>query len=149
MSYGPDITSGQTYTASAEFNPVTSGADKAFDDNSGTYWNPTNDNSVPSWLKIQFGSSKTVTKITLNWYDTATYTYTFEGSTDNSSWTTLLTITTKSYTGGVVTEETFSNSTAYLYYKINVTAKTGGTYLIINEMEMMETLSGTNFLMMF
>jgi hypothetical protein len=131
-----DLTKGQTYSASTSGG---GGEDesKAFDDNSGTYWNPTNSNTLPQWLKVEYSSATVINKINLNWYDTATYTYTFEGSNDDVSYTTLLTIAAKSYTANTLTSETFVNTTAYKYYRINITAKIGGGYVIIREMEML------------
>ena len=50
-TYGSDVTSGQTFTASAS-NSAGENQDKAFDDNASTYWNPTNSSAVPQWIKV-------------------------------------------------------------------------------------------------
>ena len=72
-------------------------------------------NTTP-WLAIDLGEALIVTKVKT--YYTATYdnvTCTIQGSNDNKSWTTLSTKTGKQ-TGP--TDWSFSNSTAYRYYRL-------------------------------
>ena len=73
--------------------------------------------------------------------------WTFEGSADSASWTVLDTQTgvtdweqaTTSNYAEKWKEYTFSNSTAYRYYRLNVSANNGHpTYLALTELEMYE-----------
>lgn len=66
--------------------------------------------------------------------------WTFEGSNNGSSWTTLDTRTSQTAwaVGGESRNFTFSNSTAYRYYRLNVTANNTGTQLFVNALEMFE-----------
>jgi len=65
--------------------------------------------------------------------------WTFEGSNDGSTWDVLDTQTGKSSDLGthVWNEFPITNSTAYRYYRLNITANGGGSYLIIQEIEML------------
>ena len=65
--------------------------------------------------------------------------WTFEGSNDGSNWDVLDTKTGKSADlgGHVWSEFPITNSTAYRYYRLNITANGGGTYLVIQEIEML------------
>jgi hypothetical protein len=130
-----DLTAWQTYSASAN-NSAGENESKAFDDNSATYWNPTNSTNVPEWIKVQFNSATVVNKITVEWMHTAVYTYTFSGSNDDISYTTLLTINAKSYSGDTVTPEVFSNTLPYIHYRLEITGFTAGPNLVLREMEM-------------
>jgi len=131
-----DLTGGQTFTASATY----AGSDvaNAFDNDAGTYWNPANNNATPQWIKVQFGTAKTIRKITLNFFQSGDYSWTLEGSNDNSAWTTIHSEAVKAYVDGVVGSTTFANATAYLYYRLTITATTAPAFLCIREMELME-----------
>ena len=78
------------------------------------------------WLQYQFTSAKIVTKATFNvnsgssQYPNYCYRYIVSGSNDGSEWTELV---NETYDGNVANpsiETTFSNSTAYLYYRLTV-----------------------------
>lgn len=75
--------------------------------------------------------------------------WTIQGSTNGTSWTTLDTRTGQTITYGTavtsaMTEYTFSNTTAYSYYKISITAINYGIsgYVVIGEMAFEQPLSG-------
>ena len=67
--------------------------------------------------------------------------WTFQGSNNDTDWTTLDTQSgiSSGWTIGVPREFIGSNSTAYRYYRINFTAFNDGTYLIIGEVEFKNT----------
>ena len=105
------------------------------------------------WIGQDFGAGneKTVVKYRmLNGISTLTFPpkdWTFEGSADSASWTVLDTQTgvtdweqaTTSNYAEKWKEYTFSNSTAYRYYRLNVSANNGHpTYLALTELEMYE-----------
>ena len=65
--------------------------------------------------------------------------WTFEGSNDGSNWDVL--DTRAGMSAGLSThawnEFPITNSTAYRYYRLNITANGGGQYLVIQEIEML------------
>lgn len=76
----------------------------------------------PAWLKYEFPTAKVVNKYRIS--PLGTYTpsdWTFEGSNDNSSWTVLDTRTSQTGWSSAQTY-TFTNTTAYTYYRINISA---------------------------
>ena len=97
---------------------------------------------VPQWLSIDFGSSIIIDAYTV--FGTSNQVanprnWTFEGSNNNVSWTTLHTVTLpaaiaggSSYSSGSI-----SNLNAYRYYRINVSL-TGGNPPAITELELYE-----------
>ena len=99
--------------------------------------------SIPEWLKQDFGAGneKKIAKYTLNNGGVSNGVikdWTFEGSNDDTNWDVLDTRTGQNPVN--YTAYTFSNSTAYRYYRIVVTAINSGDAATIWEMEMMELL---------
>lgn len=100
------------------------------------------------WLSYEFLTPKTITKYTLigqtGYQARSPKNWTFEGWNETTSqW--LILDTQNNITGwsdNVKKEFTFTNSTAYKKYRINITANNGDSqYLAIAEMEMMESLT--------
>lgn len=125
------LTTGSGASASKE-NPPSETAPKLFDGSTSTKW------FAPAvgaaWVQYNFGSgdARKVTGYLLssandmpqrdpkNWQ--------FEGSNDGSTWTTLDTRTGETFNARFQTRAfTFSNTTAYQYYRLNVTANNGGS----------------------
>jgi hypothetical protein len=103
-------------------NDSTYAAWKAFDNDVNTYWNNLaqgDGGGLPVWLKYDFGSAnaKIVHSYFMNLYNYSN-SWDFQGSNDNSAWTTLDSQTNQ--TGGDHTYN-ISNTTAYRYYRINFT----------------------------
>jgi hypothetical protein len=72
-------------------------------------------------------------------YGTASYSptaWTLKGSNNGSSWTTLDTRSGISWGASEKKEFCFTNTTAYLYYQINITAGGVSGEVIINEIEL-------------
>ena len=88
--------------------------------------------SLPQWLKLDLGSQISVNQIITHFYDgdSRTYTYYIEGSTDGSSWTTI--VSTK--TGKSVVTDTFSQVTAR-YIRITITGNTANPGAHIEEIK--------------
>lgn len=114
--------------------------------------------AVPQWLKYNFGSSpKVIVKytVTARYYSSdqtrCPKDWTFEGSNDNTNWDILDTRTNETgwntnTSPTTKREYTFANTTAYQYYRINITANNGGTsYVAIGEMEMMSNVVYTDY----
>ena len=104
---------------------------KAFDKNAASYWFAT---ATTGWLKYQYATAATITAYSLacdgNGYGPSGWT--FEGSNDNSNWTVL--DTRSGYGSTLTTTPVYfycSNSTAYIYYRLNCTgAATAGNLAI-------------------
>lgn len=84
----------------------------AFDDSAGTGW--LSATAVPSWLKWDFGAgnAKTIRQISItgswNVPSASPKDFTLEGSNDDSSWTTVLTVTGQTAWTGSTDVRTFN-----------------------------------------
>lgn len=93
---------------------------------SGDYWAST---AVTGWLKLDWGSSVTITGYALSSSGSTNMSpadWTFEGSDDDSSWTTLDTQTglSSGWASGVLRYFAIA-SASYRYYRINISANAG------------------------
>jgi F5/8 type C domain/Pectate lyase superfamily protein len=101
----------------------------AVDGNTNTYWESA-DNAFPQWIQVDLGSSHSISRIVLDLppsssWGTRTQTLSVLGSTNGSSYTTLVGSTNYTFnpsTGNTVTI-TFS-ATSTQYVKLNFTANT-------------------------
>ena len=139
------IPAGVTVTESAH-----QGSDdvtKLFDGNNSSRWEVNyGGTSSPAWCKIDFGSGneKTIGKIEMyKASDQGPRDYTLAGSNDDSSYTTLLTIVDEGYGGW--SNNTFSNSTAYRYYKLEITDDAGssGSQTNFQELNLYNVIAGS------
>lgn len=124
--------------------PPAEPATMAFDGDASTFWE-TNGTST-GWVQAQLAVAVALTGYSLTsrsgFTTRAPKDWTFQGSNDGSTWTTLDTRTgVTSWTGGDTKTFTFSNSTAYLYYRVNVTANNGNAYLTIVECNLASALT--------
>jgi lysophospholipase L1-like esterase/fibronectin type 3 domain-containing protein len=106
------------------------GATKAFDGSAATKWfNGGGGNT--GWLQYSFGgASKVVIGYTLasanDAADRNPKNWQFQGSQDGSSWTTLDTRTGETFPGFFASKSyAFTNTTAYGFYRLNITANNG------------------------
>jgi len=124
--------------------------DRMFTDAYNHHWLSGPDLGSTGWLMYDFGAgnAKTIQKYTLACYDTARApkSWTFQGSADGATWTVLDSRSNETgWIRAVVRPYTLLNSTAYRYYKLNITNNNGGNVVDIDQWEMMESLavSGT------
>lgn len=121
---------------------------KAFDSNSGgTYW--LGQNAGVDSLKLDTGgvggsyvlTSYAIKVNTIPEPNRAPKNWTMQGSQDNSSWTTLDTETNQtSWTSGQTRTFTLSNSTAYRYYRLNISSNNGdATYTQVADLFLYST----------
>ena len=116
---------------------------RAFDRNTTTVWQ-TAGGVTSAILTYQFPISKIIKRYSFKNFGATTgaRNFTFEGSNDGSSWTTLDTQTSINVgANGIFTSGLLANTTAYLYYRINVTTVNGGTAIQMTEFEMTESIS--------
>ena len=144
--YTSDLLTGGTPSALHADTPAF-----ACDDNTGTTYS--HSSTRPWWWKYDFGAGngKTITKLLFKSPKTGTAggnatikDFTLEGSDNDSDWDVV-------YTGQITNDTneqsfTFTNSTSYRYYKINVTtAWCTDNEGYIYEIEMMETVLPTTY----
>ena len=140
MSYTSDVCTGGTasstrwYSTSYDYN-------KAFDNSDSTYWDGYRF-EAGDWIKYDLGSG--VTKVAAQYtiqiastvYPTS---WKFQGSNDDTNWTDIDTQTGQTFTSGEKrTYNSFSNSTAYRYYRWLLNAINTGNEPSIAELEIME-----------
>jgi hypothetical protein len=137
---GSDITNyGGTLTAQYQTGSP-SGEDytKVIDNSTSTKYYTAH---AAAWIRFQPTTSNVVVKYTItsgndvpardpkNW--------TLQGSNNGTSWTTLDTQSNQTFATRLLTKTyTFSNSTAYAYYRLNITAVSSGSVMQMSEWEL-------------
>jgi hypothetical protein len=106
----------------------------AFDASASTFWDTNGTSS--GWLQAQLSTAVALTTYKITRRDDIPNrnpkTWTFKGSNDGTTFTTLDTQTNITWpTTGETKTFTFTNTTAYLYYRLDVTANNGDTYLSV------------------
>jgi hypothetical protein len=137
-----NIAFGGTASSSAIGVPSWEAPAQAFNRNSGSKWfNGNGSNPGPTgWLRYDFGTgnAQTVKRYTPVSADVANRdpkTWTFQGSNDGSTWTTLDTQSNQAFpTRNHANVYNIGNTTAYRYYQLDVTANNGGGALAIAEL---------------
>jgi hypothetical protein len=150
-NFSADYTGGEIQTSEFPMSGVASAsseasetfaASKAFDDNVGTTWRS---DSLPyGWLQYDLGSgvSKKLYKVKIqadaSLSQCSPKDFTIQGSNNDSDWDTLKTVTGETgWTSNEVREFVANSSTAYRYFRIDVTdTEYGSGYLMICEVEL-------------
>jgi len=140
----PQMSSNTTPSGTAAASSVQSAGTAAwyaFDRNTGTIWQSLTQNT--GWLSYQFPTGRIIKRYGFFSHSNNVQnirTWTFEGSNNGSTWTTLDTQT--NFVTGVSTFYSFdisANTTSYTYYRINVTAvQSLNNTVVIQELEMSE-----------
>ena len=140
-----NVAFGGTASSSVIGSPSWEAPGQAFDGNSASEWyNGNAANRGPAaWLRYDFGAGKaqTVRRYAVINGDVANRdpkTWTFQGSNDGSTWTTLDTQSNQAFlTRPHANTYTIGNAAAYRYYQIDVTANNGGGALAIAELALL------------
>ena len=135
---GPNLALGKTATASSTLAPYV--ASNVNDGNADSYWESTN-NAFPQWVQIDLGGSVAVDQVKLKLppataWSARTQTLSVQGSTDNSSWSTLSGSAGRNFnpaTGNTVTID-FTAATVR-YVRITITGNTGWPAGQLSELE--------------
>lgn len=135
--YGADVLTGGTASASGVGGGA---AANGSDDDVGTAWADTD--GSPWWWKYDLGVgvTKTVRKLRFYRIDSSwsPKDYTLHGSNNDSDWTEIVTEDGVAQAEGWY-EKTFSNSTAYRYYRFTIDTNCGAaTEGRVHEFEMLE-----------
>ena len=129
---------GGTTLASINTGPQVGGSDTAFDGNPASKW--FGYNSPTGWLQYDFGAgnAQVVKRYTINSADVPSRDpkdWQFQGSQDGSNWTTLDTQSGQTFAINMgMNNYNIANTTAYRYYRINITANNGATGVAISEL---------------
>ncbi|MFJ2028561.1 discoidin domain-containing protein [Streptosporangium sp. NPDC087985] len=127
-------------TASASSTTDVYKAANLNDGNASTYWESAN-NAFPQWAQVDLGTSTSVNKLVLKLpppadWATRTQTLSVQGSTDGSSFSTIVGSTGYTFnpaTGNTVTINFTATSTRYV--RLNITANTGWPAGQLSELE--------------
>lgn len=145
----PTMTSNTAPSGVVSANGASSPAWQAFNDNTAdSFWQY--NAALPHWLKYDFGASneKVIVKYTINAHSSVPNRtpkdFKLQGSNDDSAWTDLDTQTGQTFSGNETKIYTFSNSTAYRYYRLYITALGSGNEVLVDEMELYASLSKEN-----
>lgn len=127
------LTTGGTVTASAGGSPSGEEKEKAFDGNTSTKWLIF---ANSGWIAYHFGNNAAYTTTSYSITSANDFpardpkSWSLQGSNNGLNWTTLDTRTNQTFGSRYLTKTfTFMNTTAYKYYRLNVTANNGGTEL--------------------
>lgn len=147
-----------TGTSSASSSSSSYPVSNAFDNSTSSYWLASS-SSTPQWITYDFGAgnAKTITEYAItgpNYYPdyySAPADWNFQGSNDNTTWTTLDTRTGQNPSSRTLYSTT--NSSAYRYYRVLITAQTSSytSQVGIAELELIGggTLSSGQFTLEF
>ncbi|WNS43142.1 discoidin domain-containing protein [Paenibacillus sp. MMS20-IR301] len=131
------LTAGGTVTASSTSSPSGEEKEKAFDANPSTKWLIT---VSTGWIQYKFAAG--VTWAATSYSITSANdvpgrdpkSWTLQGSNNGTSWTNLDTRTNETFATRFLKKTyTFSNTTAYAYYRLNISANNGETNLQLAE----------------
>ncbi|MFF7521655.1 alpha-L-fucosidase [Streptomyces pseudovenezuelae] len=127
-----DIAAGKTATASSQEASKGNTAAMAVDGSTATRWCAA-DGSAGHWLKVDLGSTRSLTGTRLAWEnDNATYRYRIEGSTDNTTWTLLADRTATTSTSQVQVSQF---RTQARYVRVTVTGTPTGMWASLRNLE--------------
>lgn len=138
---------GGAATASFNGESALEGAAKAFDANPGSKWYGYN--APTGWIQYDFGAgnAQTVKRYTINSADVATRDpkdWNFLGSQDGTTWTTLDSQSNQSFSVRMQRSTyEIGNTTAYRFYRLDITANNGATGVAIAELGLWSDIGRT------
>lgn len=133
----PQMTGASTPSGNASASSTFAGGVdpwKAFDKNLVQTW--TSNGSAPQWLKYQFPAAVVVNRYSVasTGNNNSPAAWTLEGSNNDADWTVIDAITTSGLGAGIPKNFDVSNTTAYTYYRLNVSSVVSGTRVQIYEL---------------
>ncbi|MEV5606423.1 discoidin domain-containing protein, partial [Streptomyces sp. NPDC052299] len=128
------LSQGKTVTTSSQESDGTP-ATAAVDGDNGTRWSSAF--SDPQWIKVDLGTSASVSQIALKWEAAYAKSYKIEFSTDNSTWSTAYSTTT-----GPGGDETLNVSGTARYVRLTGTTRATGYGYSLWEFQVFGTTGG-------
>ncbi|MCM1976561.1 discoidin domain-containing protein [Streptomyces sp. G1] len=133
---GPNIALGDT--ASASSSHAEYGAANITDGNQGTYWQSAGSN-LPQWVQADLGTATRVDEVVLKLpagWESRNQTLSVQGSADGTSYTTLKSSATYTFTPGTGNTVTVSFPAAQTrFVRVDITANTGWQAAQLSELE--------------
>lgn len=135
---GPNLAQGKAATASSSNGPY--GAGNVTDGNAGSYWESAN-NAFPQWVQVDLGGSVAIDQVKLKLpppadWATRTQTLSVQGSTNNSTWSTLSGSAGRVFNPGTGNTVTIDFTAATVrWVRITVTGNTGWPAGQLSEIE--------------
>ncbi|MDI1462528.1 discoidin domain-containing protein [Catellatospora sp. KI3] len=141
---GPNLSLGKTASASSTNNGFVTG--NLNDGNQGSYWEGTN-NSFPQWAQIDLGAATSIDQVVLklpaNW-EQRTQTLSVQGSTNGSTWSTLVNSAGYTFSPGSANTVTLNfTASSQRYVRVNITANTTWAAAQLSELEVYGAGTGT------
>ncbi|HVV18638.1 MAG TPA: discoidin domain-containing protein [Pseudonocardiaceae bacterium] len=131
----PNLALGKTMTASGSTQNYAPG--NAADGNQSSYWEST-DSAFPQWLQVDLGGGTAVDHIVLklpSGWGARTQTLSVQGSTDGSSFSTVVASAAYAFDGNANTVTIDTGQTTTRYLRLNFTANTGWPAGQVSEFE--------------
>ena len=107
--------------------------------------------NTSGWLRYQFADATVVSCYAIRTRNagiagdvSAPKTWTFEGSDDGTNWTTLDTQTNVTAWDGLAAVRSFFsfvNTTAYAYYRLNISSSNGSSFVCVGELELLDAIA--------
>jgi hypothetical protein len=142
-----NLAAGMPVSASSQNGPYV--AANAVDSNVGSYWESAAGAAFPQWLQVDLGAAASLTSVVLRLptgWGSRHQTLTVQGSTDGSSFSTLVGSADYTFDPGVsniVTITVPSSAAAARYLRLNITANTGWPAAQLSQVEAYGTAGTT------
>ena len=147
-TYGPNLNTSAaavlTASSSDPYEPVTN----VRDGNTSTYWSNVTGSPLPAWIQLDFGSTPRKLRQYRLYVPNTTFNagdWSFQGSTDGATWTTLHSTSGNTFNFGWLTYPV-NNYSFYRYYRVlfpSIARPTLYNYLAMGDWEVMEGTSTT------
>jgi hypothetical protein len=149
---GADSVSDQSYITASDVYNGTNLPEYAFDNDTTNYGWGNEGNGLPSWLAYDFkaGNAQVVNGYSIynscdqngGWCDDSysPTSWSFQGTNDDSTWTTLDTIASGNIVIGARSVFPISNTAAFQKYRLFFTNSLDGSYVRITEVELLQNL---------
>lgn len=140
--YGSNVLTGGTPSDDDTHGTLT--PNLACDGNTGTRWSTGGARPVPHYWQYDFGAGvkRTISKWRcFPFYEADVVNFYISASNDGTNWTTLYTKDDGIPLAAGWNDFTFTNTTAYRYYRFNITLSDGDNYVSVYEFEAYELLA--------
>jgi len=138
-----NVTGPYTISASSTYSAASMPAWHAMDENEATKWF-TPQGVLTGWIKIDLSVPTIVRSFSVNPSGYGPYSmrnFTFQGSNNNYSWTTLLTLTNHTWVSNFDEMFVLPADANYRYYRLNCTAANGPLWITVGRWRLFPTAS--------